>query len=337
MYITGGVGQSHYSECYTVPYDLDNIHAYSESCACISLLMFCLRMQKFGLNSAYADTIERILYNNLLSSISLDGKAFFYENPLEIDLKETYKDKLHHPAFVSHMPKTQRSEVMETSCCPPNIIRTIAKIGDVIYSVCNDGVVINQFISSAYSDGDMRVEISTNYPFCGVIKATFDSYKYKNIYIRKPDYVKDFCLTLNGQEVFTAVENGYIKVGVDGKGEIVLSFDISPVFVYANINVRWNAGKVAVMRGPVVYMAEGIDNGNGLYALKIDTNAHLKEEFDDFCPFPTIIAQAERETSCSDLYSTTPPKFESTQVILRPYFTFANRGESDMAVYLRRK
>lgn len=121
MYITGGIGSSSSGEAFTKDYDLPNETAYTESCAAIGLALFARRMLRLESDSLYADTAELALYNGYLASISLDGTRFFYENPLEINL-------LHHGRNPSvkqeeHLPITQRVEVFDCSCCPPNIAR----------------------------------------------------------------------------------------------------------------------------------------------------------------------------------------------------------------------
>ena len=138
MYITGGIGSAGRGEAFTVPYDLPNLTAYSESCAALSLAWFAQRMLLIDADSRYSDTIERILYNNGLSSVSLDGKSFFYVNPLEIRTelleRNTSQENTHE-----WLPITERKEVFDCSCCPPNINRMLARIADLICFDDNDG------------------------------------------------------------------------------------------------------------------------------------------------------------------------------------------------------
>ena len=167
MYITGGVGSSHYGEAFTYDYDLPNLSAYTETCAAIALIMFCDRMNEIEANAKYADTIERALYNNVLSGVSLDGKSFFYENPLEADVEkydfnQTYKVK-------QHMPIIRRQEVFDCSCCPPNLTRTIASIGSLIYKYDKQDIFINQYISSSADIEGNLIEMKSDMPWKGKI------------------------------------------------------------------------------------------------------------------------------------------------------------------------
>ena len=123
MYITGGVGSSSIGEAFTVDYYLPNTRAYAETCAAISLIMFAQRMFEMDHNAKYTDIVERVLYNGMLSGVSLDGKSFFYENPLEIDPTDRTKDVCIFEQYREHIPINQRVEIFSCSCCPPNLVR----------------------------------------------------------------------------------------------------------------------------------------------------------------------------------------------------------------------
>ena len=142
MYITGGIGSSSRGEAFTLPYDLNNELAYAETCAAIGLAFFANRMLKLENDSVYSDTIERIIYNGFLSSTSLDGKAFFYENPLEIIPMMSKRDRSCTWIPGIHWPQTQRSEVFECSCCPPNINRIFSSLADLFFKRLARYVVI---------------------------------------------------------------------------------------------------------------------------------------------------------------------------------------------------
>lgn len=337
MYITGGVGSTYLCEAFTVPYDLDNLHAYCESCACIAFLMFNLRMQRFGLNACYADVIERILYNNLLSSFSEDGKSFFYENPLETDLKEIGKDVVVMPEKQTHFASPERKEVFECSCCPPNIVRTVAKLGDLVFSETDDSLVVNQFIACTAGTEKCRAEIRTDYPLSGKVTVVLTDCSYRKLYIRKPSFAREFTIVKNGREVDYQIKNGYIAIAAEGEFTVEVNFRIRPRFVYANPAVRSDAGKVAVMRGPVVYCMEGIDNSSPLFSLSVDVSGGFREEFDPLCGLYDLYCRGERELPSENLYDDRPPATEETELLLRPYFYFANRGKTDMQVFVRRK
>lgn len=154
MYITGGVGSTHLGEAFSIDYDLPNRTAYAETCAAISLVMFARRMQRLEPNAIYGDAVERALYNGVLSGISMDGSSFFYENPLEIVPK--FNNVNSSTTIKEHFPITQRVEVFDCSCCPPNIMRLIASVGDYLYTYDADTLYIHQYIDSeADSDGNI--------------------------------------------------------------------------------------------------------------------------------------------------------------------------------------
>ena len=145
MYITGGIGQTHIGEAFTVAYDLPNKRAYAETCAAISLALFAQRMLLLEKNSVYADIIEKVIYNGMISGMSLDGKAFFYENPLEVNPVDRIKDVSVLEKSKERFPINQRVEVFWCSCCPPNLNRVLASIAGMIYSVENNTLYINQY------------------------------------------------------------------------------------------------------------------------------------------------------------------------------------------------
>ena len=121
--------------------------AYSETCAAIALVLFASRMMRMRADSKYADCIERVLYNGFLSGISLDGKSFFYENPLEID--PDFNNINYSTAQKERFPITQRLEVFDCSCCPPNIVRFIPSVADHLYTYDSDILYLHQFMDSA--------------------------------------------------------------------------------------------------------------------------------------------------------------------------------------------
>ena len=133
QYISGGIGSYRVGEILTIPYDTPNLTAYNESCAAIAEMFFLNDLFELKQDKEYHDNLERILYNGFLSSTSLNGKAFFYENPLEIRLKDIDKETSIPKEWRIKLPITQRVELFDCSCCPPNIARFVASIGNYIY------------------------------------------------------------------------------------------------------------------------------------------------------------------------------------------------------------
>ncbi len=327
MYITGGVGSTHMGEAFTVDYDLPNRTAYTETCAAISLAMFCAKMQELELNSAYADTVERVIYNGFLSGVSMDGKSFFYENPLEIDpifnnVNICTKEK-------QHFPITQRKEVFSCSCCPPNIVRFIPKIAEYMYTYDDDTLYVHQYINSKTQGDGFAVEQETDYPSNGKIIINCKGNK-KYLALRIPYWCKNF--KINAEYT---MKSGYAVISLENTNQVVLELDMPIVFVSSNRRVHENAGRVAVMRGPIVYCAEGVDNGNDLKSVYIDTNIAPTVCDKEFL-VPSIKLSGFMPCENRALYFT-DENFTETSLKLIPYYAFANRGESEMVVWLLRK
>ncbi|MBR5452958.1 MAG: glycoside hydrolase family 127 protein [Clostridia bacterium] len=332
MYVTGGIGSDSKGESFTVAYDLPNLEAYSESCAAIGLVFFALAMQKNELNPEYGAVIERVMYNGVLSSTSLDGKSFFYVNPLEIHLASVDKQTAIQPYERMGLPLRQRAEVFGCSCCPPNINRFFARIGDVFFSQCGDSFVINQYGAVSYSDDKTSLKMTTDYPCDGKILLEIDKCGSNEILLRIPEWCDEYSVNAEHTE-----KNGYISVPAS-VGKIEIDFKMEPYFVECNPSSRNNNGRVALCRGPVVYCVERVDNDYELNALAVDVSAKvLTGEVDDTYGMRSLKATAFLDRPFESLYRKVRSDAEEVELSFRPYWTFANRGESDMLVWVRKK
>ena len=328
MYVTGGIGSTKIGEAFTEEYDLPNQLAYTETCAAISLLFFAIRMQRLENDSKYADVAELALYNGILSGLSLDGEAFFYTNPLEINLRDRQRVK---PQFVGEVfPITERKRVFSCSCCPPNIVRFFPSVGGYAYGKEDDTVYVNLYMDSEVDFEGAKVKVTTNYPRDGVIKVECDG--VGTVKLRKPWWAKSFSVDCD-----YTLDGGYITV--EHPKSFVLTLDMSVRFINASPKVKACAGKIAVMRGPVVYCAEGVDNSFNIF----DFHAGNRENVtlgDDYGGLPTITFDGYVCTEEEALYyfddEESTCKTERAKVKLVPYNTFANRGETDMAVWLNK-
>lgn len=337
LYITGGVGSTHIGEMFTVPYDLPNHTAYAESCCAIAFILFAMRMRRIEQNAKYGDLIEQILYNNLLSSTSLSGKAFFYENPLEIAMEEYDRMPSVNPKKHERLPIRERLEVFSCSCCPPNITRFFAELGD---TVCFDGdhAVIEQYISATVNSAFGQIRIDEAYATKGTASISCKDYKESKLSVRMPTWMGGYTVKLNGKPVSEKPVNGYLTLTVPTAFELELCFEITPRFVAANPKVRANVGRVALCYGPVVYCLEGVDNGERLNQISVSPaaakNATLVK---DFHPLLSIEMEGLRDAEDERLYfpaeecAASPVKLKFI-----PYFAFANRGASDMLVWIRK-
>lgn len=324
MYITGGLGSSHIGEAFTIAYDLPNMRAYTETCAAIALAFFAHRMQLIEPKAIYAEIIEKVIYNGFLSGISLDGKSFFYENPLEIIPRLRHKDV--SAKENERFPITERLEVFDCSCCPPNVIRFIATLAENIYTTDKNTLYIHQFMSSEAEFDGMKIVQKTDYPLSGKVTIKYNGPK-KRLAVRVPSYCEENIKN----------EDGYVYFDVEDGSETELDFGMPVYFAESNPLVYENCGRYAVLRGPVVYCAEGIDNGNVLRDIVLDSSAEVTEIFDESYCLPILKIKAYRRKKKQALYFKKDDDKEEITATLIPYFAFANRGESEMLVWLQAK
>ncbi|MBR6766814.1 MAG: glycoside hydrolase family 127 protein, partial [Clostridia bacterium] len=285
-------------------------------------------------DSAYADIIERAIYNGFLASTSLDGKRFFYTNPMEIEAARRHCNGGHGEPVGAYdwLPISQRVEVFSCSCCPPNITRFVASIGDMIYTEDDDRVYVHQYMGNTADFSGAHIEISTEYPAKGLISLKASGLKGRKLCLRIPGWCESFTLSSP-----YAMERGYAVIDVHSD-DICLCLDLSmrPVLMEANPNVADAAGKAAVMYGPLVYCMEAPDNDERLFDCMIDANLNAFMETDDTYCAPVIKADGWQRPAPEGnwLYRPFAGKLEKKTLTFIPYFAFANRGESDMRVWV---
>ena len=319
MSITGGVGADHSGEKFSYKYDLPNSDTYNETCASIALSLFAQAMQELKVDSRYADIIERVLYNGIISGVSLDGEKFFYTNPLEIDRKKYVRS--------TYQPRCERVKVFNCSCCPPNVVRTLGNISRYMYTADEDKVYCNQYASSEarlhIGGKEAVLKQSTNYPYDG--KITFEySGQPMTLYVRIPEW----CVEYKGE-----TENGFAKFALRDGDSITVDLPMELHFVEANPYVQDNSGRYAVQRGPIVYCMEEIDNGENLRDIRLLENGTVKVAKEEGIPAPVIYIDAKRRAVTDKLYYLKNDAYTSFTARLIPYFSFANREASDMIVW----
>ena len=331
MYITGGIGSSHCGEAFTIPYDLPNDTAYSETCASIALAFFADRMKDIDLDSKYADIFELEMYNGILAGLSLDGRSFFYENPLEINRS----DRNRHTSVydTERLPITQRLEVFDCSCCPPNVTRFIASVGGSIFSESDDRIYIHQFMPCSAHCEKAEITMKTEYPSDGKIHITIRDGKNKKLYVRIPGWCTDYSFSKDYENA-----KGYAEIDIDSDiFELNVDFSMQPVFLTANPAVRADAGKAALKYGPLVYCLEETDNGSNLHDLVVKTTCPVDVSYNEL--FGANILTASGTRTCTnkenDLYYPLDHERVDTDVIFIPYYAYENRGETDMTVWFR--
>lgn len=338
IYVTGGIGSTRASESFTIPYDLPNQTAYTESCTAVALMRFAACMRQMSKQAKYGHLMERVLYNNMLSSTSQDGKAFFYENPLQIVMEDYNREVSGLRSHRVRLPIAQRVEVFSCSCCPPNINRFFGELGNYICVEDEDGLCVEQYIASKLQTVHGTLEIDGEYAKEGRVTLSSENYTAERICVRVPEWCKKLTVEQNGKNVSPVCGDGYASFEVDGKFTLTLNFHIAPMLLSANPNVRADVGRVALCYGPVVYCLEGVDNGKRLDQIEIDPvdlgKATLVE---DFHPLYSITLPAYRLRPKDALYfDAAETQSEPIRAKFIPYYTFANRGASDMQVWVRR-
>ena len=333
MYVTGGIGATARGEAFTESYVLPNDLAYSETCASIALALFARRMTEIKPDSKYADCAERAIYNCSLGGVSLDGSSFFYVNPLEINLERHRLNKEYYGRNDNLL--TQRVKVFDCSCCPPNIARFVASIGDFLYTFDEGTLYIHHYMQSTAKCGDAKITQETAYPNEGRIKFTFEGMKGKTVAIRLPSWCAN---PLINSEAPGNVKDGYAYIKIENEIEIIeADFEIIPKLVCANPLVADDAGKVCVCAGPLVYCAESVLNGGiKLGNVSIKSTLNAGKEFDKQANAYALFVDAAADEEMKELYADySPAGRKAIRLKMLPYFAYANNGESDMIIWLR--
>lgn len=346
MYITGGIGSTHMGEAFSYPFDLPNDTAYAETCASIGLVFFARRMLEMDIKAEYADVMEQALYNTVLSGMSLDGKSFFYVNPLEVLPEACHKDerKFH--------VKPVRQNWFGCACCPPNLSRLVSSLPCYAYTENEDTIFMHLYLGGQLEkelDGKKAVfEILTDYPWEDKVSISYkgENSVHMKLAIRIPGWCPSWNITVNNEKQGTLdLEQGYYYIEKNwNKGDTVeLQMKILPRVLVASPKVREDIGKAAIMKGPIVYCMEERDNSKDLHLYKLCpempiTSSILKINGKDF---PVLIAKGKKleeqaDTGDNRLYREyQPEKYKETDITLIPYYLWANRGENEMSVWIR--
>ena len=344
LYITGGIGSQSSGEAFTSDYDLPNDTVYAESCASIGLMMFARRMLEMEGDSQYADVMERALYNTVLGGMALDGKHFFYVNPLEVHPKSL---KFNH--IYDHV-KPIRQRWFGCACCPPNIARVLTSIGHYLYTPREDALYINIYAGNSMEvpveNGTLRLRVSGNYPWQEQVTIAVESPQpvRHTLALRLPDWCIQPQIILNGEEVEQDIRKGYLHITREWQEGDTLNLTLPmPVRrVYGNPLVRHVAGKVAIQRGPLVYCLEQVDNGESLHNLWLPADAPFTTFEGNGLFRHKILIQApgyRYEQSNPEQqplwhYDSAPAKRQPQILTFIPWFSWANRGEGEMRIWV---
>lgn len=343
MYITGGIGSSSHNEGFTVDYDLPNESAYCETCASVGMVFWNQRMNLLTGDAKFADVLERSLYNGALDGLSLSGNRFFYANPL-----------------ASH-GKHERSEWFGTACCPSNISRLIASLGDYIYAKSDEAILVNLFVGSnttiPLKKGKVHISQKTNYPWEGgvTIHISPERRMKSKLMVRIPGWAqhepapgstyfylatlkKTFTLTINGQPAAYTMQQGYATMEREWKkGDVVqLELPMDVKRVLATDSIKENRNRVALQRGPLVYCVEHPDNGGRVSNILLTDDVQFSASYDPALLSGVVKIQGEAPVvkPGADGISIQTSRQQITAI---PYYAWANRGPGEMQVWMLRK
>ena len=342
LYLTGGIGAARNIEGFTQDFDLPDETAYAETCATIGLMLWNHRLLQFSGESKYADVMERALYNGFLSGVSLDGTRFFYENPL---------------ASTGHH---HRESWFVCPCCPPNLARTLASVGQYFYSTGNNDIWVH-----LYAQGTAKMQVSgrevsfrqvTNYPWEGDVKFEVGvlSPQRFTLHLRVPVWCERWRVAVNGEPVEQAASgelsmgNGYIHLTREWNPDDVVEYrmEMQIQVIWAHPAVRDLQGRVALERGPIVYCLEGVDHAGILLdriaidphnvsnEFQVEQNENLLGGISLLRGKGTIVDESGWENV---LYRNQGPQFKSIDITAIPYYAWENRQPGEMRVWLRAK
>ena len=331
-------------QSYGRAFQLPNTTAHNETCANIGNMLFNWRMLQITGDAKYADVLETALYNSVLSGISLDGKRFFYTNPLRISQDFPY---------TLRWSKEREVYIKKCNCCPPNTVRTLAEVQNYLYSVSKTGIYFNMYAGSNLnttlegSKDAIKLTQTTDYPWDGNIKITVDAVPKKtafSFFLRIPEWCRKAILKVNNQEITSENKaNTYTEINRNWKkGDVVeIQLDMPVLLLESNPLVEENRNQTCVKRGPIVYCLEGADVAGGKSIDNVLIPADIK-----FNPRTTIIAGSSivvldgiarltNEYSWKNtLYRPVGKSEKSVNITLIPYYAWGNRGRMDMTVWM---
>jgi hypothetical protein len=341
LYITGGIGATGSGEAFGRDYELPNMSAYNETCAAVGNDYWNHRLFLLRADARYIDVMERTLYNGLISGVSLDGKSFFYPNPLE------------------SAGQHQRSPWFGVACCPGNITRFLASVPGYVYAQQGSALYINLYVGSKSDikmDNGRTIHLTqeTRYPWDGRVRMTIapDRKSRLTIKVRIPGWARDeavpsdlyrfadkvedrVALKVNNRAIALDIEKGYVSITrVWKRGDVIdLRLPMPVRRIVANEQVQADGGRVALQRGPIVYCAEWPDNPGGrVRNLMLSDKEKLTAEFrPDLLGGVAVIKGRAVALAYNEQGGVVKREQDFTAI---PYYAWANRGAGEMIVWI---
>jgi uncharacterized protein len=354
LYITGGIGSRYDGESFGDPYELPADQCYCETCAAIGNFFWNWRMLLISGESRYADLMERLMYNGILSSPSLEGTGFFYVNPLMIRNGQYVRYSNNPPEeYKAH----GRPEWHSVACCPPNVMRWLASLSNYLVTRDEGGIQIHQYcnmdISASLSENvSVLLTLETEYPWDGHLSLIVKESGGRpwNLSLRRPSWCQSFSAKVNSQDISARLDKGYIRMEREWKtGDLVeIEFVMPPFLVEANRRVDSVRGCVALQRGPLVYCFEEQDQQQGVNLLdvEIDPSEKLAKQWEGnlLCGVMTLEGigyQPDRSYwQGNELYRPLDLSKEKSlynrkvKLMAIPYYAWGNRGLKSMRVWI---
>ena len=359
MYITGAVGSLHRGfslagqqsfltsghevwEAFGLDYQLPNRTAYNETCANIGNAMWNFRMLNVTGEAKYADVMETVLYNSMLSGMDLGGTHFCYSNPLS---------RFNNMPLLSNDTKT-RWYTHDCYCCPPQVARTIAQLHGWVYGLSDEGVWIHLYggsrLETNLSDGSsLKLNQETNYPWEGEVKITIEEVSpgKKSVFLRIPGWARGAKIKINNSLVHIKAEPAtYAKIRREWLSEdtIELSLPMQVKKIKTHPFVEETRNQIAFMRGPIVYCLESPDLPKSVNVSEIympRNNRMTVRHIEDFLGEVTVLEGKAERIINGDLegklyLNLEDEKRETINITLIPYYAWGNRGISEMTVWL---
>ena len=331
-------------QSYGRPYQLPNSTAHNETCANIGNMLFNWRMLQATGEAKYADVLETALFNSVLSGISLDGKRFFYTNPLRVS------DDL---PYTLRWSKEREVYIKRCNCCPPNTVRTLAQVQDYVYSYNKNAVWLNLYAGSTLETflekkDKIKLTQTTDYPWDGNIKIVVETAPKKkavSFFLRIPDWCQKATIKVNGQEFASENKaNSYTEINrIWKKGDVVeVVLDMPVVLLESNPLVEETRNQTCVKRGPIVYCLEGMDveGGKSIDDVLIPADIKLEPKKAKIAGYPMVALEGTAKLTDqlswqNTLYRPVSTKQENVKIRLIPYYAWGNRGKMDMTVWMR--
>lgn len=332
MYVMGGIGTSKRNEGFTHDYDLPNESAYAETCAAIGLIFWAQRMLALDLDRRYADVMELALFNAVISGVSLDGETFFYDNPLA-------SEGNHH-----------RVPWFGCPCCPPNLARLLASLGEYIYAQNTNEAVVHLYIQGSgqfeFNGQKVTLHQETRYPWDGAVALRIETEQPSRfgLRLRLPGWCAAPMLQVNGDplDLANCIENGYALIERTWQNGDVVALDLpmEAVRMYAHPAVAADAGQAALQRGPLVYCIEQADQSVPVEQIALPRTAELHERFEPelLGGVVTLHTTAQALDAAGwegTLYQTHAPSTQPCQLTAVPYYAWDHRSPGRMQVWLR--